>query len=177
MKFREFRQHAPELFQHVYVDKTAVIIGEVNLADNVSIWPMAVLRGDINYIRVGKNSNVQDGSVLHVTHHCEYSPGGYPVIVGEDVTIGHHVILHGCTIGNNCLIGMGSTILDGATIHDNVIIGANSLVSSQKKLAGGFLYFGNPVKQIRPLTDKEIESIRYSAAHYVELKDEYLNAF
>ncbi|HGN1707913.1 TPA: gamma carbonic anhydrase family protein [Providencia rettgeri] len=166
----------PSLKSRVFVDPSAVVIGDVRLADDVSIWPLSVLRGDVNYISIGARTNIQDGSVLHVTHKSSNNPDGNPLIIGEDVTVGHKVMLHGCTIGNRVLVGMGSIAIDGAIIEDDVIVGANSLVTQGKKLESGYLYVGSPAKAIRKLTDAELEHLRYSANNYVEWKDNYLSA-
>ena len=174
MHIRSFEQYKPQIAESVYVDPMASVIGQVILSEDSSIWPMTVLRGDLNAIEIGARSNVQDGSVLHVVPDYVYCPGGLKVILGEDVTIGHGVILHGCTIGDRCLIGMNSTVLDGAVIEDEVIVGANSLVSPKKILKKGFLYFGNPLKEVRELKPVEIEQIKYNAALYVELKNRFL---
>lgn len=135
---------------------------------------LVVIRGDVNSVSIGARTNIQDGSVLHVTHKSSYNPDGNPLVIGEDVTVGHKVMLHGCTIGNRVLVGMGSIVLDGATIEDDVMIGAGSLVPQNKRLESGYLYLGSPVKQIRPLKDTELEGLRYSANNYVKWKDEYL---
>lgn len=171
---RKFKDIIPKIGNHVYVDEQAAVIGDVELADDVSIWPGAVLRGDVNKITVGARSNIQDNSVCHVEHKSEWNPAGCPLIIGADVTVGHAVILHGCKIDDRCLIGMGSIILDGAHIQSEVLLGAGSLVPQNKVLASGYLYFGNPVKQIRKLTDEELEHFIYSSTHYVKLKNEYL---
>lgn len=158
------------------IDGTCVIIGEVSLADDVSVWPYAVLRGDVNSITVGARSNIQDGSVLHVSHKTAAKPEGSPLVIGEDVTVGHKVMLHGCRIGNRVLVGMGTTVLDDAVIEDDVMIGAGSLVPPRKRLAGGYLYVGSPVRQVRVLTDEEKTFLKYSAAHYVRLSQQYRQA-
>jgi carbonic anhydrase/acetyltransferase-like protein (isoleucine patch superfamily) len=177
MGIRSFEQYQPTIGQNVLIDETSLVIGQVELADDVSIWPMTVLRGDVDAIRIGARSNIQDGTICHVTHYSEeYSPKGLPLLVGEDVTIGHQAILHACTIGNRCLIGMGSSLLDESVIEDEVMIGANSLVPPGKVLKSGYLYVGSPVKQVRQLSEKEIRFLQYSAAHYVELKNRHLQA-
>lgn len=177
MTVRNFETHTPQLAQRVFVDPTALVLGRVELDDDVSVWPMTTVRGDIHTITIGARTNIQDNSVLHVTHvHPEYSPKGAPLLIGADVTVGHGVILHGCTIGNCCLIGMGSIVLDGAIIHDHVMVGANSLVVSGKELESGFLYLGNPARRVRALTVQEQDFLRYSAEHYVELKDRHQHA-
>lgn len=173
---RKYRDIAPELDDAVYIDVTACVIGQVTLAKDVSIWPMAVLRGDVNHIHIGERSNVQDGSVLHVTRVSEANPAGYPLIIGSDVTIGHKAMLHGCQIGDRVLIGMGAIVLDGAVIENEVMVAAGSVVPPKKRLLSGYLYLGNPVRQARPLTDEEIAYFRQSARNYVALKNDYLTA-
>ena len=156
------------------MDETALVIGDVVIGDECSIWPMVVVRGDVNKIRIGHRTNIQDGSVLHVTHPHKSMPEGFGLQVGSNVTVGHNVILHGCTIGDDCLIGMGSTIMDGALLHPYTLIGAGSLVSPGKELEGGYLWLGAPVRKARALTGEERQWIDYSAKHYTELKNRYL---
>ena len=158
-----------------FIHKTAVVIGDVSLAEDVSVWPLAVIRGDIHSITIGARSNIQDGSVLHVTHASAFNPNGYPLSIGCDVTVGHNVTLHGCTIGNHCLIGMGAIVMDGAIVNDRVMIGAGSLVPPGKILESGYLYIGSPVKKARAINDKEAQFLEYSPQNYVRLKDKYLN--
>jgi len=148
----------------------------VTIAADVSLWPYVVVRGDVNTITIGAHSNIQELSVLHVTHDGPYSPGGFPLVLGEDVTVGHKCLLHACSIGDRCLIGMGSIVMDGAVLEADVLLAAGSLVSPGKLLAAGNLYRGNPAQKVRTLTAKELEMLRYSAAHYVNLKDVYLHA-
>ncbi|QHM73603.1 gamma carbonic anhydrase family protein [Mixta intestinalis] len=171
---RPFKETFPRLGDRVMVDTASVVIGDVTLNDDVSIWPLVAIRGDVNKVVIGKRSNIQDGSVLHVTHKSASQPEGFPLIIGEEVTVGHKAMLHGCTIGNRVLVGMGSIVLDGAIVEDEVMIGAGSLVPPGKRLEKGYLYLGSPVKQIRPLNEKEIEGLRYSANNYVRWKDDYL---
>lgn len=171
---RPYRESVPTLGARVMVDSTSVAIGDVRLADDVGIWPLVAIRGDVNYVSVGARTNIQDGSVLHVTHKSAWNPEGFPLLIGEDVTVGHKVMLHGCTIGNRVLVGMGSIVLDGAVIEDEVMIGAGSLVPQNKRLESGYLYLGSPVKQIRALTPEEREGLLYSAKNYVKWKDDYL---
>lgn len=172
---RRYKDLFPVIGDRVMIDTSSVIVGDVRLADDVSIWPLVAARGDVNYIQIGARSNIQDGSVLHVTHKSAKNPQGNPLIVGEDVTVGHKVMLHGCTIGDRVLVGMGSILLDGVVVEDDVMIGAGSLVPQHKRLESGFLYLGSPVKQIRPLKEAELEGLRYSANNYVKWKDDYLN--
>jgi carbonic anhydrase/acetyltransferase-like protein (isoleucine patch superfamily) len=171
---RSFDGFRPELGARVWIDDDATVLGQVHLGDDVSIWPGAVLRGDVNRIVVGARSNIQDGTICHVTHDGPFSPGGMPLILGEDITVGHAAVLHACTIGDRCLIGMGSLILDGATVESDVMLAAGSLVSPGKQLESGWLYRGRPAVPARRLSDRELEMLRYSASHYVRLKDRYL---
>ena len=167
MTIRAYLNHVPQLGERVYVDEAAVVIGKVNLADEVSIWCGAVVRGDVNTIQIGKRSNVQDGSVLHVTGGSANHPAGSPLIIGEDVTIGHHVTLHGCIIGNRVLVGMGAIVLDDVVIEDEVMIGAGSLVPPRKRLQSGLMYMGSPAKAVRELTEAEKAFLCQSAQNYV----------
>lgn len=173
MAIRSFAQHHPQIGEHVFIDEMALVLGDVILGAESSVWPMAVLRGDVNTIRIGAHTNIQDGCILHVRHEGKFAKGS-PLIVGDEVTVGHGVILHACTIGHRCLIGMGSIILDEAILEDEVMIGAKSLVSPGKRLESGYLYLGSPAKAVRPLTLSEKSFLRYSAAHYVKLKNLHL---
>lgn len=166
----------PTLDKGGFVEASAILYGDITLGPDASIWPLVVARGDVNFIRLGARTNVQDGSILHVTRPSEALPNGLPLIIGDDVTIGHKAMLHACTIGNRVLIGMGTIVLDGAVIEDDVIVGAGSLVPPGKKLVSGYLYVGSPVKQARPLTVAEKAFLPESAANYVRLKNEYLNS-
>lgn len=164
----------PLIAERVYLHPSAQVIGEVKIATDASIWCNAVLRGDVNRIEIGRGTNVQDMAVGHVSHKTPTRQEGSPLIIGDYVTIGHSVILHGCRIGNECLIGMGSIILDDAVIPDHVMIGAGSMVTQGKVLESGMLYMGRPAKAVRALTGEEIAYLRYSAEHYIRLKDDYL---
>jgi carbonic anhydrase/acetyltransferase-like protein (isoleucine patch superfamily) len=175
MPTRPYRGVLPTLDEGVFVDPMALVIGDVVLGRDVSVWPMAVVRGDVNYIRVGARSNVQDGSVLHVTRPYPGSEAGFPLIIGEDVVIGHKVTVHGCTIGNRILVGIGAIVLDGAVVEDEVMIGAGSVVTPGKRLDSGGLYVGNPARRVRELTAAERARIPAMAGFYVELKNEYRN--
>jgi len=174
MAIRTYKANHPKLAEGVYVDEQACVIGDVTLGNDCSVWPKAVLRGDVNSILIGRRSNVQDGSVIHVTHGYSELPAGYKVFVGDEVTIGHNVTVHGCTIEDQCLIGIGSIILDGAILRQHVLLGAGSLVTEGKELEGGYLWLGRPARRIRKLTEKEINWFKYSADHYVNLKNDYL---
>lgn len=161
--------------ERVYLHPSCQVVGDVTLGDDCSVWCNSVLRGDVNRIVIGRGSNVQDLTVGHVSHKTPDKPEGSPLIVGDYVTVGHSVILHGCTIGNECLIGMGTVIMDDVVINDHVLVGAGSLVSPGKVLESGLLYIGRPAKAIRALTADEIAYFKYSAEHYMRLKDDYLN--
>lgn len=170
---QSFEGKTPQLDPSVWVDPTALIIGDVTIGANSSIWPLAIIRGDIHSIRIGCGTNIQDGSVLHVTHASHFNPGGFPLILGDGIIVGHHVVLHGCEIGNHCLIGIGARILDGAILEPYTQIGAGALVPPGKRLPSGFVWIGTPARQARPLTDKEREHIEYSANSYKKLAQRY----
>ena len=174
MILRGYRGAFPRLGERVFLAETAAVIGDVELGDDVSVWYASVVRGDCCWIRVGARSNIQDNTVIHVSHRHAGLPEGRATRIGEDVTVGHRCILHACIIGNTCLIGMGSIILDGAVLHDQVLLGAGSLVTEGKELEGGYLWLGQPARRVRPLTGEELAWLEYSARHYVKLKDDYL---
>ena len=176
MTIRTFLNYSPVLGDRVFVDASAVVIGRVRLGADVSVWPLTAIRGDVNDITVGDRTNIQDGSVLHNTSASSSPPHGFPLVVGRDVTIGHKVILHGCTIGDRVLVGMGSIIMDGAVVESDVIVGAGSVVTPGKVLASGGLYVGAPVKRVRDLRPEELEFLGYSAGPYVKLKDLHLSS-
>lgn len=170
---RTFDGQTPRLGESVWVDPSAVVIGDVMIGDHSSVWPMTTLRGDVNSIRIGNRSNIQDGSVLHVTHANPASPEGFSLQVGDDVTAGHKVILHGCSIGDRCLIGMGAIVMDGARLESDIILAAGSLVTEGKVLEGGYLWCGSPAKRLRKLTGRELEFLPYVAGHYVKLAEKH----
>ncbi|MGR5120853.1 gamma carbonic anhydrase family protein [Vibrio astriarenae] len=172
---RSYKGISPKLGERVFVDETSVLVGDIVLDDDASVWPLVAARGDVNHIRIGKRTNIQDGTVLHVTHKNSENPDGYPLIIGDDVTVGHKVMLHGCEIRDRVLVGMGAIILDGVIVESEVMIGAGSLVPPGKVLESGYLYVGSPVKKARPLSDKEIAFLQRSANNYVQNKDDYLN--
>jgi len=168
-----FRGVLPRIGRGSWIHDSARVIGDVSLGDNVSIWCGAVIRGDVNSIRIGAGTNIQDNSVLHVSHKTGRDPMGAPLMIGANVTVGHSVILHGCTISDECLIGMGAIVMDKVTIEPRVLLGAGSLVPEGKVLSGGHLYIGRPAKLIRPLTDEELVYFNYSAEHYMKLARDY----
>jgi carbonic anhydrase/acetyltransferase-like protein (isoleucine patch superfamily) len=174
MPIRPFNNLSPQFEKRVYVDDQATVIGDVILANDVSVWPGAVIRGDVAPIRVGTGTNIQDGSVLHGTHAGPYSGDGFPLSIGDFVTVGHGAVVHACTVGNHCLIGIGAIVMDGAVVENNVILGAGGLVAPNKKLESGFLYVGAPARKIRELSQDELKFLDYSAKNYISLKDTYL---
>lgn len=173
MTIRSFEGTKPHIAISAFVDETALVIGDVEIGADSSVWPMCVVRGDIHRIRIGARTNLQDGTVIHVTHDSRFCPGGQPTHIGNDVTVGHRAILHACTIEDLGLIGMGTTVMDGAVVQSKVMVGANSLVPPNKVLESGHLYVGSPVKKMRPLNDKELEFLEYSARHYARLKERH----
>lgn len=175
---RPYRDILPTLGERVYVDEAARVIGDVVLGDDVSIWPFTVVRGDVNYVRIGARSNLQDGTVVHVSHDGPHAKlGGFATVIGEDVTIGHKAIVHACRIEDACLVGMGATVLDGAVVRKHGFVGAGAVVTPGKTVGEGEMWLGSPAKFARRLSDAEIEALYYSAGHYVRLKDEYLAGF
>ncbi|MDA0150662.1 gamma carbonic anhydrase family protein [Vibrio sp. LaRot3] len=172
---RSYKGISPQIGQRVYIDSTSILVGDIKIGDDSSIWPLVAARGDVNHIHIGHRTNIQDGSVLHVTHKNAENPEGYPLIIGNEVTIGHKVMLHGCIIKDRVLVGMGAIVLDAAVIEEDVMIGAGSLVPPGKVLESGFLYVGSPVKKARPLTDKERAFLQKSADNYVQNKEDYLH--
>ncbi len=173
MTLRAYLDFLPVLAAGAWVDASALVIGQVTLGEDASVWPFAVLRGDINTIRIGARSNIQDGCVLHVVHDGPFCPGGLSLQVGADVTIGHRAVVHAATVGDRCLIGMGAIVTDGAVIEDDVILGAGSIVAPGKRLLAGGLYLGSPARRVRELTARERDQIAYTAAHYVRVKDNH----
>ena len=175
MNIRPFEDKAPQIHATALINESAVIIGDVTIGAHSSVWPMCVIRGDVHAIGIGQRSNIQDGSVLHVTHDSHYTPGGLALTIGDDVTIGHSAVVHACTLEDACLIGMNATVLDGAIVKKNAMVAAGSVVGPGKILEGGYLYVGSPAKAIRPLKEREIEFFLYSAQNYVKLAKRYLH--
>ena len=170
---RPFEGKAPRIAVDAWVDESAVVIGDVEIGAGSSVWPLCVVRGDIHRIRIGSRSNIQDGSVLHVTHDSRFNPGGFPLSIEDEVTVGHKVMLHGCRIGRQCLIGMGSVVMDGAVLEPHLILAAGSLVPPGKVLEGGCLWRGSPARRVRELTAEELDYFEYVAGNYARLAAKY----
>lgn len=173
MSIESYLGTTPKLGDDVFIHASATIIGDVELGDEVSIWPGVVIRGDVNSIRIGARTNVQDGSVLHVTHKSQRNPAGAPLTIGRDVTVGHAVILHGCRIADECLLGMGSLVMDHAVLQPRVLLGAGSLVPEGRVLESGWLYLGRPARQVRRLSEDELAYFAYQAGNYARLAAAY----
>ena len=163
MTLRTFQGMTPRLGARVYLDPACVVLGDVTLGDDCSVWPMTVIRGDMHRIRIGARCSIQDGSVLHITHASDYNPEGYPLTLGDDVTVGHKALLHGCTIGSRVLVGMGATVMDGVVVEDEVIIAAGAVVTPGKRLESGHVYAGNPAKPLRALKEGERAAFPFRA--------------
>lgn len=174
MTLKAFETHYPTIAKGAYVDDSAIIAGDVTIGEDSSVWPLVVIRGDVNKITIGARTSVQDGVVIHVTHASQFNPNGHPLMIGNDVTIGHKALLHGCQIGDECLIGMGSIVMDDAKIEPQVVLGAGSIVPPGRTLESGFLWVGSPARKIRKLTEEELNYFKYSAQNYVKLKNRYL---
>jgi carbonic anhydrase/acetyltransferase-like protein (isoleucine patch superfamily) len=176
MNIRPFLDHLPQVGARSYIDPAALVMGDVVLGDDVSIWPGTIVRGDVNYIRVGDRTNIQDGCVVHVSHDGPHAKlGGFATVIGSDVTIGHKAIIHACRIEDAVLIGMGAIVLDGAVVKKHGFVGAGALIAPGKVVGEGELWLGNPARKARMLSQAEIEALYYSAGHYVKLKDKYLS--
>ncbi len=173
---RPYLDHRPTIGERVYIDPAASVIGRVSLGDDTSVWPGTTIRGDVNRIEIGAETNIQDLCILHVTHDGPYTPGGRHLEIGNGVTIGHGAILHACTVGDHCLVGMGAKLLDNVVVEAECLIGAGSLVVPGTRVESGWLWRGSPARAARLLTEQEIEQLHYSAAHYVRLKNDYLRA-
>ncbi|HJW45020.1 MAG TPA: gamma carbonic anhydrase family protein [Lysobacter sp.] len=176
MNIRPYLDKTPILGERSYIDPAATVIGDVILGEDASIWPGTVVRGDVNFVRVGARTNIQDGTVVHVSHDGPHAKlGGFATVIGADVTIGHKAIIHACKIEDAVLIGMGAVVLDGALVKKHGFVGAGALVAPGKIVGEGELWLGNPAKKVRMLSDAEIEALYYSAQHYVRLKNQYLS--
>ena len=175
VNIRPFKGIMPNIGENTYIDSSSVLVGDINIGNDVSIWPLVAARGDVNTITIGNNTNIQDGTILHVTRKTAANPNGHPLIIGSDVTVGHHCMLHGCQLGDRILVGMGAIIMDGAIVEDDVFIGAGTLVPPNKILKSGYLYVGNPMKQARLLKASEEDFLKQSAINYVDLKNDYLS--
>lgn len=170
-----FKNYSPQIGANTWIAPSADVIGRADIGEDCSIWFGVVIRADVHHIKIGDRTSIQDLSMVHITHHKkEDMSDGYPTIIGNDVTVGHKVMLHGCTIEDACLIGMSATILDGAVIGKESIVGAGSLVTKNKKFPPRSLIMGNPAKFVRELTDDEVKELYASAARYVSFKNEYM---
>ena len=172
---RPYKGKYPELSSTAYVDESAVVIGDVTIGDESSIWCTTVARGDVNSITIGDRSNIQDGSILHVTHkNPQLHPEGFPLIIGNDVTVAHNVTLHGCTLEDESFVGMSSTVMDGALVQSGCMIGAGTLVPPGKVCESGWLYLGSPAKKVRELTAEEKNMFKRLAQNYVNYSRDYM---
>jgi len=174
---RSYDGMTPSLGERVMIDPSAVVLGDLVMGDDVSVWPQCAIRADMHRIRIGHRTNIQDNSVLHITHAGDFIEAGWPLTIGDDVTVGHSAVLHGCTIGNRVLVGIGSIVMDGVTVEDDVMIGAGSLVTPGKTLKSGWLYAGSPAKPMREITERERSFLGYSAQNYVKLKNRFLDEY
>lgn len=171
---KDYLEYSPKIGEKTWIAENAMVIGHCEIGNNSSVWFGTTIRGDVNYIKIGDRSNIQDGSIIHVTHlETEDKDDGYPTIIGDDVTVGHSVTLHGCKIGNACLIGMSATLLDGCEIGEESMVAAGSLVTQNKKFPPRSMIMGVPAKVIRQLSKDEITNIYKSAQNYVKYKNKY----
>ena len=170
---RPFLEHKPQIDSTAYIDSSAIVIGRVSVAEDASLWPCVVARGDVERIEIGRATNVQDGTVLHVTHDGPYSPGGRALLIGEGTTIGHQALLHACTVGDYCLIGMGAIVMDKVVVEDECMIAAGAVVPPGKRVSSRTLWRGNPARPVRELSQEEVRQLHYSAEHYVRIKDQH----
>jgi carbonic anhydrase/acetyltransferase-like protein (isoleucine patch superfamily) len=171
---RSYGDKVPVIGLRVLIDPSAVVLGDVTLGDDASVWPQVAIRGDMHQITIGARTSVQDGSVLHITHAGPYSEAGWPLHIGCDVIIGHNATLHGCTLGDRVLVGMGAIVMDGAQVENDVVIAAGALVAPGKHLRSGYLYAGSPAREVRPLSEREMAYFTYSSNNYVKLKDQHI---
>jgi carbonic anhydrase/acetyltransferase-like protein (isoleucine patch superfamily) len=173
MSIRSYREWTPVIGRGAWIDPAATVIGRVTVGEDASIWPGAVVRGDVNWISVGARTSIQDGSVLHVASSRLAGDEGIPLVIGEECTIGHVVILHACAVSRRVLVGMGAIVMDGAVLGEESIIGAGALVTAGTRVPPRTLWTGSPARQRRALDAREIAFLAESAAHYVTLKDSY----
>ena len=172
---KDYKEYSPKIGKKTWIAENAMVIGECQIGNDCGIWFGVTIRGDVNYIKIGNRSNIQDGSIIHVDHSItENKDDGYPTKIGDDVTVGHGVTLHGCKIGNACLIGMSATLLNGCEIGEESMVAAGSLVTQNKKFPPRSLIMGTPAKVIRQLSEDEIANIYKSSQNYVSYKNEYL---
>ncbi len=171
---RDFLDKRPRVGERVLIDPSAVVLGDVSLGDDASVWPQVAIRGDMHHITIGARTSVQDNTVLHITHAGPFNPDGYPLHIGADVTIGHGAMLHGCTVGDRVLVGMGAIVMDGAVVESDVVVAAGALVTPGKRLRSGYLYAGSPAREVRALSQKEMDYFVYVAGNYVKLKDQHI---
>lgn len=164
---RPYKDRLPEVHPTAYIDQSSHVIGDVTIGEQSSVWMCVVIRGDVNYIRIGDRTNIQDGTVVHVMHDT------CPTVIGNDVTIGHGAIVHGCTIADRVLVGMGAIILNGASVGEDSIVAAGSLVTERQVIPARSLVMGSPAKVKRPLSDAEVASIQEYADNYVRYKRDY----
>jgi carbonic anhydrase/acetyltransferase-like protein (isoleucine patch superfamily) len=164
----QYRGKIPKIGKNVFLAENATIIGDVEIGDNSSVWYNCVIRGDVNYIKIGSNTNIQDGSIVHVHRKSA------PTIIGDNVTIGHMAMIHGCTLHNYSFVGMGAKVLDYTVIEKFGMLGAGALLTQNKRIESNQLWVGAPAKYLRPLTQEEIDWIGISAENYVKLGYEYL---
>ena len=172
---RQWGTSTPKLGARVMIDPSAAVLGDIEIGDDVSIWANCSVRADVHSIRIGNRTNVQDNSVLHVTHASRFNPDGWPLIIGDDVTVGHRAVLHGCSLGDRVLVGMGAIVMDGVIVEDDVMIAGGALVTPGKRLESGTLYAGSPARPVRPLSEQERTFLGYSAQNYAKLKQQYLD--
>jgi len=168
MAIHSYRGHLPRLGERVFLAPGAQLSGDIEVGDDCSFWFHTAARGDVNRIRIGERSNVQDGTILHVTHET------HPLVIGSEVVIGHSCMIHGCTLEDGCLIGIGARVLDGAVVESGAMVGAGALVPPDMRVPAGMLVLGLPAKVVRPLSEGERSSIAEIARRYVGVKNEYL---
>lgn len=170
---RPYKGKTPKIHPSAFIAETAVVIGDVEIGPDTSIWYGAVIRGDVNHIRIGANTNIQDGTVIHVDAEGEHWQG-IPTIIGDNVTVGHKALLHACTIESNAFVGMGSIVLDGAVVEEGAMLAAGAVLTPKKRIPKGQLWAGSPAKLFRELTKEQTDYFRISADHYAWLAKQYV---